>query len=89
MRHAYYHQCLNAVNTAEGLRMATKHCVIYRTGGRDNFQWHRTVAMSHDEAMKARADIRNGGRIALVELYASSLRVGLPEGYTFSGGESA
>jgi hypothetical protein len=56
-----------------------RFCVIYRTGGTVNFQWHRSLGMSRAEALEAAAMTRTGGRPAHVERLDRSLAVGLPE----------
>lgn len=58
------------------------HCVIYRTGGTHNFQWHRSAAMSKAEAQKAQEATVRMGYPAHVESYPRSLAIGLPK--TFS-----
>jgi hypothetical protein len=62
-------------------------CVIFRTGGTINYQWHRTVAYT----TKAEAELvaeatRIAGYVAHVENNALSLSVGLPESYAIGGG---
>ena len=58
-----------------------KYCVVYRTGGKDNFEWNRTVAMSQSEARQAVIDIKRGGRIAYCYNHSMSVSIGLPETY--------
>lgn len=60
---------------------ANSHCVVYRTGGTENFQWHRSLAMSYDEATNARDDAERMGYAAHVENYQRSVSIGLPETY--------
>lgn len=55
------------------------HCIVYRTGGTENFQWQRSAAMSRDEAEKGKAEVERMGYKALVCNYQSSLAIGLPE----------
>jgi hypothetical protein len=57
------------------------HCVIFRTGGTENFHWYRTLATSHENACVVRHDLRNAGFRAHVERYDLSLSIGLPETY--------
>ena len=57
------------------------HCVIYRTGGTENFTWHRSVAMTSDEAIQVQRDLARMGYRAHIERYRRSLAVGLPETY--------
>jgi hypothetical protein len=60
------------------------YCVIYRTGGTDNFQWQRSVAMTREEADKALQDVVRMGYPAHIEKYHLSMSVGLPEGYEYA-----
>ena len=55
------------------------HCVVYRTGGTVNFQWHRSLAMSRSEAEASAEAQRRMGREARTEDYQRSLAIGLPE----------
>jgi len=57
------------------------YCVVYRTGGTDNFRWHRTLAMTLAEAQQAREEVERGGRKAMVVNYAQSMTIGLPDTY--------
>ncbi len=58
-------------------------CVIYRTGGTDNYQWHRSLAMTREEANKACQDTQQMGYHAFVGNYDLSVNIGLPEGYSY------
>lgn len=57
------------------------HCIVYRTGGTDNFIWHRSLAMSREDANKAAHETQKMGYPALVVDYALSVSLGLPEGF--------
>ena len=61
-------------------------CVIYRTGGSVNFEWHRTLAMDYIQAHVCKGDIRTMGYAAHVERYSLSVSVGLPETFAVGGG---
>lgn len=61
-------------------------CVIYRTGGTINFQWHRSLAMARPEASQAAQEARRMGYAAHVERCALSMSVGLPESFAPGGG---
>ncbi len=59
---------------------ATRYTVIYRTGGPERFEWHRTLlqgtnAQMQDEATK----IRNSGYRAIVHKTAQLDAIGLPD----------
>ena len=59
---------------------ATQFVVIYRTGGTDNFQWHRTMAhATRALAEQSAQEVRQMGYAAHVENYALSMSIGLPE----------
>lgn len=58
------------------------YCAVYRNGGRDNFVWHRTFAMSHADAMKSVEEIEKVGRAAYLVDYNQSVALGLPETYS-------
>jgi hypothetical protein len=67
--------------------MTTTFCVVFRTGGTINYQWHRTVAFTTlAEAELVAEETRRMGYVAHVENYSMSLSVGLPETYDLSGG---
>lgn len=57
------------------------HCVVYRTGGTDNFKWHRSLAMSMEQAQKATEDTRRMGYAAILTPYVESVATGLPQTY--------
>lgn len=56
-------------------------CVVYRTGGTDNFKWVRTLAMSKNEANACKVSTEKMGYRAMVANYAQSIAIGLPETY--------
>jgi hypothetical protein len=60
-------------------------CVIYRTGGTCNFEWHRTLGCSYEQAQVVAHDIKTMGYPAYVENLNLSLSVGLPETYGVGG----
>lgn len=55
------------------------HCVVYRTGGTENFKWNRSLAMSRDEADNRQGELKRMGYRAMVVNYKDSLSIGLPE----------
>jgi hypothetical protein len=57
-------------------------CVIYRTGGTENFKWHRTLAMTPEDAWEGLRAVHHLGYAGHVENYFASLAVGLPETYS-------
>ena len=57
------------------------HCVVYRTGGTENFTWHRSVAMTAGEARQVQRDLARMGYRSHIEHYARSVAIGLPETY--------
>jgi hypothetical protein len=57
--------------------------VVYRTGGTDNAQWHRSLPMNKATAEKSAQDVRAGGRKAIVVEKEASDKIGLPEGYEY------
>lgn len=63
--------------------MATIYCVVYRTGGTENFRWHRTLAtLNQQQAIQLRANLLRAGYKALApQDYKRSMAVGLPETY--------
>ena len=62
---------------------AARFVVVYRTGGTDNFQWHRSLEMTRDEADASADFTRRAGRAAYVVDAALSNSIGLPD--TFGG----
>ncbi len=59
--------------------MATSYCVVYRTGGTERFQWHRTVADSRENTDRLLAEVRQAGYHAFMTDYSQSVAIGLPE----------
>ncbi len=58
-------------------------CVVFRTGGPDNFKWHRSLAFySPDECHDVAVSVMKMGYPAMVVDYQHSISIGLPE--TFS-----
>lgn len=57
------------------------HCVVYRMGGKINFKWHRSVAMTKLEAQRTAESVRNAGRAAYVADFDMAVAIGLPETY--------
>lgn len=65
-----------------GIQRPDLFCVVYRTGGTQNFKWHRTLAMTRDEADGVFASTILAGYVAYYEDFYKSVSIGLPE--TFS-----
>lgn len=67
------------------VKESNKHiwCVIYRVGGTDNFQWHRSSAMTREEAENAKIDTMRFGYPCFIENFSRSCAIGLPEGYDY------
>ena len=63
------------------LQPGVLHCLIYRSGGTENFVWHRTLAMPYAEAIRKSRETARMGYPCHVELYASSIAIGLPTTY--------
>lgn len=62
-------------------KKAVLFCVVYRTGGVENFGWHRSVADVKDATMKRLSEVRKAGYKAHMSNYDSSMAIGLPETY--------
>ena len=72
--------------TYEGATPMKTYCIIWRSGGTENFTWHRSLGMTRRDADTALAAERLAGRLSsMVVAYELSLAVGLPE--TFEAGE--
>jgi hypothetical protein len=64
--------------------MAKTYCVVYRTGGRENFQWHRSCAFqTRLEAAAVQAACKTAGRKAVICDFNLSGAIGLPETYEY------
>ena len=61
--------------------MIKLYCVVYRIGGREWFEWIRTVAMTKVQAQIALANVERQGHTGHVAEYELSCRLGLPETY--------
>lgn len=55
------------------------YCVIYRVGGRDRFEWKRTLGMTQAEAIKAANETMRMGYPVLIEKCKRVDALGLPE----------
>jgi hypothetical protein len=61
-----------------------KYCVVYRTGGTERFQWHRTVAiLDFDDAVECMRNTMHMGFTCVVEDYDMSMAIGLPDTYDY------
>jgi hypothetical protein len=70
--------------------MAKTYCVVYRTGGRENFQWHRSLAFpTRLEAVAVHAACEAAGRRAVICDYNLSGAIGLPETFEYDGVDEA
>ena len=64
--------------------MNERYCVIYRTGGTENFKWHRTVALQDfDDAVECMRNTAHMGYVCMIENYEKSLAIGLPETFEY------
>lgn len=60
--------------------MAKMYCVVFRTGGTENFRWQRTLALHLRETAEQTAEAcRRAGHPAYVEDWHLSLSIGLPD----------
>lgn len=57
------------------------YCLVYRTGGTENFKWNRTLPMTKVEATEKKWELEKMGYKTLIVDYNQSLSIGLPEGY--------
>jgi hypothetical protein len=61
----------------------SKYAIIWRAGGTEDFQWHRSLAMNSEQADTRRAEIQAMGYdTAMVVDYELSVSVGLPDTYS-------
>lgn len=56
-----------------------RYCVVYRTGGTDNFQWHRSASFTKAEAEAAYDAVKRFGRKCHIADYDLSMAIGLPD----------
>ena len=63
--------------------MNDNFCLVYRTGGTDNFKWHRSSAMSKKVAVEAKKNNERMGYKTLIVGYKHSVSIGLPETYEY------
>jgi len=62
--------------------MSKIYCVVYRTGGNDNFKWKRSLGMGLIDASECRLKLIKMGYHALYpQDYEQSIALGLPETY--------
>lgn len=62
-------------------KKSIRYCVVYRTGGTENFKWHRSTSCDRLEAECIRISVETGGCKALLVEYDKSVAIGLPETY--------
>ncbi len=56
------------------------YTVIYRTGGRQNFQWKKAIpVVTYEEAFKMETELKTAGYHALIHDTEQIDRIGLPE----------
>lgn len=55
------------------------YCVVYRTGGTANFKWHRSLAMTREEADSSKKELERMGYRAMVVSHLLSISIGLPD----------
>jgi hypothetical protein len=59
-----------------------KYCLVFRTGGTENFKWHRTNEhYTLDEAILKNQEVQKMGYKSYVVKYQESKNIGLPETY--------
>lgn len=63
--------------------MEDLYCVVYRTGGTDNFKWHRSESSHHAGAVLMYHNCKKMGYKAHVVKYWQSLAIGLPDTYEY------
>jgi hypothetical protein len=73
-----------SLSQMEDADMEKQYCVVYRTGGTANFQWHRTIPGDRDETAALLDDVILGGRKAYLVPYLFSMSIGLPETFDAS-----
>jgi len=61
------------------------YCVVYRTGGTENFKWNHSSAMTKDEVIESLESTRKMGYKCFIQDYSRILAIGLPE--TFDVGQ--
>ncbi len=71
----------------EKMKTETQYCVVYRTGGRENFSWNRSVAMTREQAKTTADTTERMGYPVHIENYNRSLTIGLPSGYAYETGK--
>ena len=68
--------------------MTTKtFAVIYRTGGTENFKWHRVAdRFTRETAIAKRDELQKAGYPAHIAGWDASMSIGLPETFAPKGG---
>lgn len=61
------------------MKSATLYCVVFRTGGTENFRWHRSLPASHAAANTVYERTCHMGYRAYLVQYDMSLAIGLPD----------
>lgn len=67
--------------TDSALPPANLFYVVFQTGGRLNFKWHRSLPMGEEEAEKSCETTRRMGYAAMVVNVGRSDAIGLPDTY--------
>ena len=58
------------------------YTVIYRTGGTENAQWHKSAAVeTMAQAIERKQEIERGGRKAIIHETARLESIGMPVGW--------
>ena len=61
--------------------MLMQYCIVYRTGGTENFKWLASLAMSKNEAIESLNDTRKMGYKCYMYKYSDYLAIGKPESF--------
>ena len=65
----------------EYTEMNKLYCIVYRTGGKENFWWKRSLPDIQENIISRANEMRREGYHCLVVDYNASINIGLPETY--------
>ena len=55
------------------------YCLVYRTGGTDNFKWNHSLGMSKPEAIAKKPELEKMGYPTMIYKWEDLTNIGMPE----------
>jgi len=75
----YYQIIKSSFDVRRIEKMEEMYCLVYRTGGTDNFKWQYGACMEKSLAYEKKKEVERMGYKCLVYKYKDVVSIGLPE----------